>query len=80
MKNRSLPFRFFMSLSIWFLSIFVMSVLIFLFIRLFAFYWIGGDFLFSLTDISKALKISVYCSLLCNIVTWFLHWRSKRGE
>ncbi|MDA6076138.1 hypothetical protein O0544_02415 [Edwardsiella anguillarum] len=58
-------------------AIFIMAVVILLFMRLFAFYWIGGDFLFSYADIVRALKISAYCSMLCSVGTWFLYWRNS---
>ncbi|EIO81771.1 putative adhesin/hemagglutinin/hemolysin domain protein, partial [Escherichia coli TW09195] len=45
MKCQSLLMRFLVTVLIWFIAIFIMSVMMFFFIRVFAFYWIGGDFL-----------------------------------
>ncbi len=38
------PYAFLVTVLIWFIAIFIMSVMMFFFIRVFAFYWIGGDF------------------------------------
>ncbi|ARD39360.1 hypothetical protein B6E78_08210 [Edwardsiella ictaluri] len=77
MRHQSLLLRFLMTLLIWFFAIFIMAVVILFFMRLFAFYWIGGDFLFSYVDIVRALKISAYCSMLCSVGTWLLYWRNS---
>ena len=79
MKHQSPLQRILMTALIWFLAIFIMAVAIFFFIRVFAFYWIGGDFLFSYIDIVKALKIAVYCSLLCSIGSWVLYRSNKKS-
>jgi hypothetical protein len=80
MKCQPLLQRFLMTVLIWFFAIFIMAVAIFFFIRVFAFYWIGGDFLFSYVDIVKALKIAVYCSLLCSIGSWILYRSNKKNN
>lgn len=80
MKCQSLLQRFIMTMLIWFFAIFIMAVAIFFFIRVFAFYWIGGDFLFSCIDIVNALKIAVYCSLLCSIGSWILYRSNKKNN
>lgn len=77
MNHQTFLARFLMTLFIWFFAIFFMTIIIFFFLRLFAFYWIGGDFLFSYTDILRSLKIGAYCSLLYNVGTWLLYWRNK---
>jgi hypothetical protein len=77
MNHQTFLVRFLMTLFIWFFSIFFMAIIIFFFMRLFAFYWIGGGFLFSYTDILRALKIGTYCSVLCNVGIWLLYWRNK---
>ncbi len=69
--------RFIMTLFIWFTAIFIMAVVISFSIRVLAFYWIGGDYLFSYVDIIRAFKIAVYCALLCNFVSWFLYRYNK---
>lgn len=78
MKYQSLLQRFLMTVLIWFFAIFIMILAIFFSIRVFAFYWIGGDFLFSYVDNIRALKIAVYCSLLCSLVSWILYRNNKK--
>jgi len=78
MRYQSLPMRFLVTVLIWFAAIFIMSITIFLFIKVVAFYFIGGDFLFSYIDIMKALKIAAYCSLLCSLVSWVLYRSNKK--
>ncbi|CAH5697085.1 hypothetical protein AI2999V1_3843 [Enterobacter cloacae] len=80
MRYQSLFTRFLVTVLIWFIAIFIMSIAIFFFTRVFAFYWIGGDFLFSYVDIMKALKIAVYCSLLCSIGSWVLYRINKKNK
>ncbi|WP_252381778.1 hypothetical protein, partial [Escherichia coli] len=80
MKCQSLLMRFLVTVLIWFIAMFIMSVMIFFFIRVFAFYWIGGDFLFSYVDVMKSLKIAVYCSLLCSIGSWVLYRSNKKNN
>ena len=80
MKYQSLLQRFLMTVLIWFFAIFIMALAIFFSIRVFAFYWIGGDFLFSHVDIVRALKIAVYCSLLCSLVSWVLYRNNKKNN
>ncbi|MGT3974530.1 hypothetical protein ACVTM4_22475 [Escherichia coli] len=80
MKCQSLLMRFLVTVLIWFIAIFIMSVMMFFFIRVFAFYWIGGDFLFSYIDVMKSLKIAVYCSLLCSIGSWGLYRSNKKNN
>ncbi|MDN0122580.1 hypothetical protein QVN60_05105 [Yersinia aleksiciae] len=80
MKYQSLLQRFLMTVLIWFFAIFIMAITIFFSIRVFAFYWIGGDFLFSYADIVKALKIAVYCSLLCSLGSWILYRSNKKNN
>ncbi|AVZ56335.1 TPA: hypothetical protein GFX47_22580 [Escherichia coli] len=77
MKLTHLLLQFFTSFFLWFISIFITALSIFFFLRVFSYYLIGGHFLFSSIDVVKALKIGGYCSLLCNAVSWFLHWRNK---
>lgn len=78
MKYQSLLQRFLMTVLIWFFAIFIMALVIFFSIKVFAFYWIGGDFLFSYVDIVRALKIAVYFSLLCSLVSWILYRNNKK--
>ncbi len=80
MRYQSLFTRFLVTVLIWFIAIFIMSIAIFFFTRVFVFYWIGGDFLFSYVDIMKALKIAVYCSLLCSIGSWVLYRINKKNR
>lgn len=79
MNYQSLLLRFLISLLIWFFTIFFMAIVMFFIARVFAFYLIGGDFLFSYMDIVKSFKIGVCCSLLCNTGIWVLFWCNKRN-
>ncbi|MFH8133452.1 hypothetical protein ABU178_04550 [Pantoea osteomyelitidis] len=76
--KKYLLLRFVMTFSICFFAIFFMAAVIFFIMRIFAFYWIGGDFLFSYADIVRALKIGGYCSLLCSAGGWVLCWLNKK--
>ena len=63
---------------IWIITIFIMAMIIFFLISIIAFYWIGGDFLFSSMDILKSFKISLLCGPLCSIGSWFLYWYNTK--
>lgn len=66
MKLTHLVLQLFTSFFLWFIGIFITTLSIFFLLRVFSYYLIGGHFLFSCVDVVKALKISGYCSLLCN--------------
>ncbi len=78
MGYQSSLLRFLMTLLIWFFAIFIMAIAMFFFIRVFAFYGVGGDFLFSYADVVRALKIAVYCSSLCSLGSWILYRYNKK--
>ena len=77
MKLVDFLLRFSISFFLWFIGLFITVIAIFFLMRVISYYLMGGDFLFSYIDVMRALKIGGYYSLLCNVGSWFLHWRNK---
>lgn len=78
MQSKFRLLRFLATNIIWVIAIFILATLIFFIMRVVAFYWIGGEFLFSSNDIFKSFKISMLCGPLCSIGCWFLYWHKSR--
>ncbi len=57
---------------IYMITIFGMGVIVFLGIRIVAYYIIGGSFLFSFEDIKKAFFIGISVGALCGSATWLM--------
>ncbi len=60
---------------IWIVMIFFMAVIIFLTLRIFVCFSIGGDFLFSFEDIKRAGRISIFAGPICGSGSWFIYYR-----
>ena len=76
--NAKTVFSLFIFNIIWILILLSMTVIIFLMLRTFVWLSFGGDFLFSLEDIRRAYRISLFAGHICGSGSWFIYYRHYR--
>lgn len=77
--NMKAVFSFFIFNIIWILAVLSMAAVIFLMLRTFVWFSFGGDFLFSLEDIRRAYRISLFAGPICGSGSWLIYYRHYRS-